>query len=127
MSRCGGRMRTLPRNPWVLRAAAMASRVAPALREPDRGEGGHDAYFGGLQGALKRASVAQPALVVDLKRLMANIAAIRRTLAPTRLGLRVVTKSLPAPELLQTVLAETETDRLMVFNGLMLDEMVAFR
>ena len=120
-------MKTLPRNPHLLRAAALASHLFPGLREPDRGVGGHDSYFAGLQAALKRAGVAQPTLVIDLPRLQANIAAVRTILAPTPLALRVVTKSLPAPGLLDAVLTGTGANRLMVFNRLMLDEMIAFR
>ena len=120
-------MKTLPRNPHLLRATAFASHLFPRLREPDRGVGGHDGYFAGLRAALKRAGVAQPALVIDRTRLDANIAAVRATLTSTPLALRVVTKSLPAPGLLDAVLAGTGADRLMVFNGLMLDEMIAFR
>lgn len=117
-------MKSLPRDPRLLRAAAWAAGVFPGLREKDRGAGGHDPYFARLQAALKRAGVAQPALVVDLQRLAANIAAVRRALAPTRLALRIVTKSLPAPRLLDAVMAGAGAERLMVFNGLMLDEMV---
>jgi hypothetical protein len=83
-------VKTLPRNPLLLRAAALAANVLPGLREKDRGAGGHDAYFAGLQAALKRAGVAQPTLVVDLQRLEANIGAVRAALAPTKLALRVV-------------------------------------
>jgi D-serine deaminase-like pyridoxal phosphate-dependent protein len=120
-------VKTLPRDPLLLRAAALASSLLPGLREKDRGVGGHDPYFAALQSALKRAGVAQPTLVIDRPRLEANIAAVRAKLAPTVLGLRVVSKSLPAPELLNLVLAATASDRLMVFNGVMLDEMMAFR
>jgi D-serine deaminase-like pyridoxal phosphate-dependent protein len=121
------RVRTLPRNPLLLRAAAAASRVVPGLREPDRGRGGHDAYFAGLQAALKRAGVGQPTLVVDAARLAVNIATVRQALAPSGLALRVVSKSLPAPKLLDAVMTGAGTDRLMVFNGVMLDEIAAFR
>ena len=117
-------MKTLPRDPALLRAAALASHVLPGLRAPDRGAGGHDPYFAGLQAALKRAGVAQPTLVVDRPRVEANIAAVRAALAPARLHLRVVTKSLPAPALLEAVIAGTGATRLMVFNAVMLDEMV---
>ena len=116
-------MKTLPRDPRLVRAAAFASRFIPSLRTPDRGAGGHDAYFADLQAALKRAGVAQPTLVVDRQRLAANIEAVRAQLAPSGLALRVVSKSLPAPALLDAVLAGTGADRLMVFNGVMLDEM----
>jgi D-serine deaminase-like pyridoxal phosphate-dependent protein len=120
-------VKTLPTDPFVLRAAAAASRVFPGLREKDRGAGGHDAYFAGLQEALKRAGVGKPTLVVDRRRLEANIAAVARALGSTTLDLRVVTKSLPAPGLLEAVLAGTRATELMVFNGVMLDEMIAFR
>jgi len=118
-------VKRLPQGPRLLRAAAFASRFLPALRAPDRGAGGHDAYFAGLQAALKRAGVAQPALVVDRQRLAANIETVRSQLAPSGLALRVVSKSLPAPALLDAVLAGTGANRLMVFNGVMLDEMAA--
>ncbi|HLZ83671.1 MAG TPA: alanine racemase [Caulobacteraceae bacterium] len=120
-------MKTLPRDPRLLRAVALASRVFPGLRAADRGAGGHDPYFASLQAALKRAGVAQPTLVIDLPRLEANVAAVRASLAPTALALRVATKSLPAPALLEKVVAATQASRLMVFNGVMLDEMVPFR
>jgi D-serine deaminase-like pyridoxal phosphate-dependent protein len=90
----------------------------------DRGEGGHGTYFAALSAALKRAGIAEPTLVIDRQRLDANIAVVREALAPTGLALRVVTKSLQAPALLDAVLAGCATDRLMVFNGVMLDEMV---
>ena len=120
-------MKTLPGNPHLVRAAALASHLFPALREADHGQGGHDGYFASLQAALKRAGVARPVLVIDRPRLEANIAAVRETLAPSGLALRVVTKSLPAPGLLDLVLKGTGSSRLMVFNGLMLDEMIGFR
>jgi D-serine deaminase-like pyridoxal phosphate-dependent protein len=120
-------MKKLPRDARLLRATALASHIFPGLRAVDRGAGGHDPYFAGLQAALKRAGVAQPTLVVDRRRLEANIAAVRASLAPTRLDLRVVTKSLPAPALLEAVIAGTGASRLMVFNGVMLDEMATFR
>ncbi len=119
-------MKTLPRNPLLLRAAAAASAVFPGLREQDRGAGGHDAYFAGLQAALKRAGVAEPALVIDRARLEANIAAVRSALAPTQLALRVVSKSLPAPDLLKAVMTGSGATRVMVFNGVMLDEILGF-
>ena len=120
-------MKRLPRDPKLLRAAALAARFWPGLRAPDRGRGGHDAYFAGLQAALKRAGVAGPALVIDRPRLEANIGAVRAALAPTRQSLRVVSKSLPAPALLGAVLDGVGATDLMVFNGIMLDEMLAFR
>jgi D-serine deaminase-like pyridoxal phosphate-dependent protein len=118
-------VKTLPRDPRLLRAAALAASIFPGLREKDRGAGGHEPYFAALQAALKRAGVAQPTLVVDIQRLAANIAAVRRSLARNKVDLRIVTKSLQAPKLLDAVMAGTGADRLMVFGAVMLDEMVA--
>ncbi|MFI4933771.1 MAG: alanine racemase [Caulobacterales bacterium] len=120
-------MKRLPRNPLMLRAAAALAGVLPGLREPDRGAGGHAPYFAGLQAALKRAGIAEPTLVIDRRRLEANIAVVRESLAPTGLALRVVAKSLQAPGLLEAVLTGAGTERLMVFNGVMLEEMTGFR
>jgi len=83
--------------------------------------GGHPAYFARLSEALKRAGVAEPTLVVDTQRLAANIGAVNAALRPTPLSLRVVTKSLQAPELLKAVMRGANTNRLMVFNSVMLE------
>jgi D-serine deaminase-like pyridoxal phosphate-dependent protein len=77
-----------------------------------------------MQAALRRAGVAEPTLVVDRGRLNENIATVAKALAPSGLAMRVVSKSLQAPALLDAVLAGCATNRLMVFNGVMLDEMV---
>jgi D-serine deaminase-like pyridoxal phosphate-dependent protein len=112
--------------PWRIRAAALAARAVPSLRVKDRGAGGHDAYFSALSAALKAAGVAQPTFIIDRGRLDANIAVVRRALAATNLDLRIAAKSLQAPELLHRVMNGARTARLMVFNSVMLDEMVGF-
>ena len=117
-------MKRLSRRAMIVAGGVAALGAAVALRPKDRGAGGHPPYFARLSAALKRARIAEPTLVIDRQRLEANIAVVRQALAPTPLGLRVVTKSLQAMGLLQAVLAGCKTDRLMVFNGVMLDEMV---
>lgn len=84
-----------------------------------------DAPYAAIAAALTRAGIAQPTLVIDRAGLDANIAEVRRALAPSPLALRIVTKSLQAPGLLQAVIDGCGADRLMVFNGVMLDAMVA--
>lgn len=74
-----------------------------------------EAYFQRLQAALVAAGRHLPTLVVDTERLAANIAAVRRLTAPG-LALRVVEKSLPAPDLLRVVMAGLDTNRLMSFH-----------
>ncbi len=92
-------------------------------RRPDRGAGGHDAYFRSLSNALAAAKLVQPTLVVDRARLAHNVAAVRETLAGKGLPVRVVVKSLPAIGLIDEVAAGLGTNRFMVFNGEMLGEM----
>src|SRR5690606_18998858 len=116
---------------WTRRAAivgggltAVAGAAALASRKSDKG-GAHDRYFANLSAALRRAGIAHPVLVVDRARLDRNIAAARTTLAPSRLPLRVVAKSLPAAGLIDHVARGMATNRLMVFNGAMLETMAA--
>lgn len=104
-------------------ATLIAAAAVLASRKDDEG-GRHDAYFQRLSLALRNAGLAHPVLVIDLQRLDSNIAAVRTALAPRRLPLRVVVKSLPAPGLIDHVAAGMATNRLMVFNGAMLGEMV---
>jgi D-serine deaminase-like pyridoxal phosphate-dependent protein len=89
--------------------------------KPDR-SGAHAPYFATLQGALTRAGLARPTLVVDRARLEANIAAAKSALGGA-LPVRVVVKSLPAHGLLEAVADGLGTSRYMVFNGPMLSEM----
>lgn len=114
---------------WTRRAAIAGGGVAvlgglgvAGLRKADQG-GGHDGYFTAVGRALRAAGIAHPVLVIDRARLDANIAAARAALAPGRLPLRVVVKSLPAPALVDHVARGMGTSRLMVFNGAMLDAM----
>lgn len=106
-------------------AVALGAVAALALRPGDHG-GAHSPYFLGLQSALKRAGLGRPTLVIDQRRLQANIAAVKGFL-PARQGLRVVVKSLPSLGLLEAVARGVGTNRFMVFNGPMLATMAAAR
>ncbi|MDO8297186.1 MAG: alanine racemase [Caulobacter sp.] len=106
-------------------AVALGAAATLALRPGDHG-GVHSPYFLGLQAALKAAGLARPTLVIDQRRLEANIAAVRGFL-PARQGLRVVVKSLPSLGLLEAVAKGVGTSRFMVFNGPMLATMAAAR
>ena len=76
-------------------AAGAAALGALAFKPGDRG-GAHNAYFQQLSRALADANIAHPTLVVGHARLLANADAAAATLAPSRLPLRLVVKSLPA-------------------------------
>lgn len=100
-------------------ALALAGIGALAFRPGEVG-GMHDAYFKGLSAALKRAGLMRPTLVIDRSRLLANIAAIRKSVDAANLPLRVVAKSLPSLQLLETVMEGINSRRLMVFSAEML-------
>lgn len=82
---------------------------------PDDAGAPHDAYFATIERSLKDAGVARPALVIDLDRVDANLAAIRAQLEAPR-HYRVVDKSLPSAELIQYVMAKTGSRRVMTFH-----------
>ena len=103
-------------------AFALAGIGGLALRPEERG-GMHDPYFTRLAAALKRAGLIRPTLVIDRQRLAANIAAVRKSTDAARLPLRVVAKSLPAPQLLGAIMAGMGTNRLMVFSAEMLRQL----
>jgi D-serine deaminase-like pyridoxal phosphate-dependent protein len=107
--------------------AALAGTAALfAARKSDKG-GEHSTYFNALSRALRSAGIAHPVLVIDSTKLDANVAAARRTLKPQKLPLRVVVKSLPSPQLIETVARGMATNRFMVFNGAMLEAMSQLR
>jgi D-serine deaminase-like pyridoxal phosphate-dependent protein len=114
---------------WTRRAAITGAGAVIAgggyvlsTRQADKG-GPHSPYFAALSAALKRAGIAQPAMVIDREKLKQNVEAARATLFNTQLALRVVVKSLPATQLIDFIAAHLHTDRYMVFNGSMLAEM----
>lgn len=106
-------------------AVALGAVATLAARPGDHG-GVHSPYFLGLQSALKAAGLGRPTMVIDQRRLLANIAAVKAFL-PARQGLRVVVKSLPSLGLLDAVARGVGTSRFMVFNGPMLATMAAAR
>lgn len=75
----------------------------------------HDAYFAGLQQALRQAGIAWPSIVIDRARLRCNAALLKTLIAPGA-RLRLVEKSLPVPALLEEAMALTGTRALMVFH-----------
>src|SRR5262245_58418558 len=107
-----GRLR---RRAWRGGTAAAGLGMAALLRPSDRGAP-HSPYFSQLGTALVQAGIGQPTLVVDKGRFEANLRAIRDRV-PTSLPLRVVVKSLPALDLVDTASRLWDTDRAMLFNG----------
>jgi D-serine deaminase-like pyridoxal phosphate-dependent protein len=114
-------MTLMTRRNVLIGAGALAAGGFIAARPPDRG-GVHDEYFTTLTAALKRAGLAQPALVIDRARLHRNVDALKQALANKPLALRVVVKSLPATQLIDEIATRAGTSRFMVFNEPMLVE-----
>ncbi|NIB40601.1 DSD1 family PLP-dependent enzyme [Pseudomaricurvus alkylphenolicus] len=75
----------------------------------------HSPYFKSLQGALDRAGLHRPTLVIDKDRFVENIRTLR-THWSNDIHYRAVTKSLPAYGLIETILEQTQSQRLMVFH-----------
>ncbi|WP_046155377.1 alanine racemase [Chromobacterium vaccinii] len=98
-----------------LLAALGAGGAAVWLARPSARGAPHDAYFRGLQAALRQAGIAEPTLVLDRERLRANIRRIAGHLAG-KMALRVVVKSLPCPALLAEAAALAGTRRQMLFS-----------
>lgn len=114
------------RRSLLIGAAGAGALGALAFKPRERG-GAHNAYFQQMSRALSEAGVAHPVLIVDKTRMLANADAAAATLAPQRLPLRLVVKSLPAFGLLDPLAERLQTQRYMVFNGAMLREMIARR
>lgn len=75
----------------------------------------HTAYFQQLSGALDRAGLAHPTLVIDKAKLQENITVLKNNIGD-KYAFRVVAKSLPSLPLLETVMASADTNRLMLFH-----------
>ena len=94
------------------------------LRPEDQGQGGHDAYFSGLQAQLKKHGLARPTLLLDLDRLDHNIEQMQAWMTPD-MAYRVVAKSLPSPQLLDYVMQRSGSRRLMAFHQPFLNQFAA--
>lgn len=75
----------------------------------------HAPPFAGLNAELRRAGPGKPVLLLDMDALDANLAEVKRAVAPG-LAVRVVAKSLPSVPLLRYVMESLGTARLMVFD-----------
>lgn len=89
--------------------------AAVGLRPGDHGQP-HDAYFQALNRELKANGPMRPALLIDLDRLDQNIEVVRQFLERSGKHLRLVEKSLPAPDLLRYIGERIGTRRLMSFH-----------
>ncbi|MDP9140083.1 MAG: DSD1 family PLP-dependent enzyme [Pseudomonadota bacterium] len=98
-----------------LGAAIAAPIAAVVAARPRANHGEHDAYFRTLQGALQRAGLMRPTLVIDKARLDHNIERLKTHL-PKNKRYRIVAKSLPSLGLIDVIRGATGTNRLMSFH-----------
>jgi len=105
----------LNRRRFLMSAGVAAAGVGLwAARPRVLGRGGHSEYFRSLEASLHASGIARPVMLVDLDRLDQNIEVVRKALGPR--GLRIVAKSLPSPKLIEYVLGQADTERVMVFH-----------
>ena len=90
--------------------------LAAWLKPKDQG-GLYTPYFTQLNQTLKDAGIGTPSLIIDLDRLDRNIDRITATLSKAPwLSYRVVTKSVPSPELVRHISERANTRAQMVFH-----------
>ena len=83
--------------------------------KPENAGASYANYFDQLNRELKLHGPYKPSLLVDLDKLDANIATLKKRLNP-RASFRIVAKSLPSPELLGYIMKKAQTNRLMLFH-----------
>lgn len=109
------RLRLLSRRQIMIGGGTLAAVGLIASKRPAKQAGAHDDYFLTLQNAVKQAKLARPTLVIDKARFNQNINTLKDHLRPG-MNYRIVAKSLPSLPLLEYVMKETGTNRLMVFH-----------
>lgn len=102
------------RRTFLLGSAALAAGGIALLRPADQG-GPYPPYFAAFNDLLRAQGPGRPLIIIDRDRLKANCVKVRARLAPGK-AFRVVAKSLPSLPLLQDVMAQMDTTRLMVFH-----------
>ena len=106
----------MPSRRNVILGALGAAGLAAWLKPKDKG-GNYTPYFTELNQTLKDAGVGTPSLIIDLDRLDRNIDRVTQTLSQAPwLNYRVVTKSVPSPELVRYISERAQTQAQMIFH-----------
>jgi len=105
----------LSRRSLLVGGAAIGVGAAVGLRPGNEGAAGHDEYFLSISNALKNNVIGKPSLVVDKTRMRENIQTIKSHVKG-RFEYRIVAKSLPSLPMLNWMMKEAETKKLMVFH-----------
>ncbi len=104
----------MKRRTLLLGGLAGAAGITLLARPRDRGEN-HSSYFRELSAALDADGRSGPTLVIDRREMAHNIGTLTGHLA-NRFDYRIVAKSLPSPDLLAAVMAQSGSRRLMLFH-----------
>jgi D-serine deaminase-like pyridoxal phosphate-dependent protein len=113
----------MKRRSLLLGGMAGALGLGALLRPQDRGEN-HSPYFLSLSKALDGDRRSGPTLVVDRRRLHANIETLLSHV-DGRFDYRIVAKSLPSLPLLEEVIRASGSRRLMLFHQPFVNEVAA--
>jgi D-serine deaminase-like pyridoxal phosphate-dependent protein len=104
----------MKRRSLILGGIAGALGLGWLLRPAEQGAD-HGPYFRQLGQALDQAGLARPSLVVDRARLLENVQTLLRHI-DGRYHYRIVAKSLPSLDLLETIMQASDSNRLMLFH-----------
>jgi len=104
----------LSRRKLLIAGSAGAVALALGLRPSDRGQA-HTEYFQQLSLALDKQKQAKPTLVVDKQKLAKNIQTLKSHINQ-RFAYRIVAKSLPSVDLLEYVMRQSQSNKLMLFH-----------
>lgn len=102
------------RRTLLLGGLAGAAALGAGLRPTDRG-GEHSLYFQSMGTALDSANISGPTMVVDKAKMLANIATLKSNIGG-RYDYRIVAKSLPSVQMLETIMHASDSNRLMLFH-----------
>ena len=106
----------MKRRSFVLGAIGGLGSAALWWRKPGDHGAPYSPYFRALNAELRRNGPMEPAMVIDLDRLDANLDRVVRTLGAAGKRYRIVEKSLPSPRLIEYIAARARTRSLMSFH-----------
>lgn len=102
------------RRKFIIGAAGVGLATAFILK-PGDGGASYSPYFRDLNDELMKSGPYRPSMLVDLDKLDQNIKALLQGLNQD-INYRIVAKSLPSPGLLDYIMKEARTNKLMVFH-----------
>ena len=108
---------------FLFLAALLIGLVYGMYKKPRKVECAYPTYFAELNSALRQSRNGASTGIVDLDRLDNNINVVRRLLGKN-FNLRIVTKSLPSPDMLRYIMEKGKTNKLMMFNEPFISEML---